>query len=75
MGISMKLVNGVKTIFMGEKNDVTVYATSNFMALSLGEEDLEFTTPEFIIKCDSGVYPMTNFEQYICNEASRWFNN
>ena len=71
--MKMEIINGIKTIFIGDKNDAKVYATKDFTPLN--KEDLEFVTPEFIIKCDSGIYPVSNFEQYICNQASEWFNN
>jgi hypothetical protein len=70
--MEMKIINGIKTIFAGEVNDATVYATKNFDALD--KNDLEFEKPEFIIKCDSGVYPsITNFDQYICDKVKAWF--
>lgn len=65
--------NGKKIIEVGNVNDATIYATltaNGFIAVS--KEDL-FTTPDFIIKCDSGVYPgIINFEQYVCDKAYKW---
>lgn len=69
---TIKLIEGKTIIYLGEVNDVTIYATNDFIALK--EEDLDYISPDFIIKCDSGVYPsIVNFEQYICNEARKWF--
>jgi len=74
--ITMKMVDGQKTIFMGENNDATVYAVATMQGFEpINPEDLEHVTPDFVIKCDSGVYPgITNFEQYICDKAFKWFN-
>jgi hypothetical protein len=64
------------TIEIGKANDATVYALNkgNYFTALL-KEDLEYVDPDVIIKCDSGAYPgVSNFEQYICNEAFEVYN-
>jgi len=66
-----KLEYGSKTISLGTKNDATIYATDCGDNLSLlTKSDLEFCSPDFVIKFDSGVYPSVNdIDQYMCNKA------
>lgn len=60
----------MKTIELGTINDATVYAVLTAKGMiALNKEDLEFVTPQYEIKCDSGCYPVANFEQYICDKA------
>ena len=68
----LEIIDGQKTIFAGEKNDATTYATKYLTPLS--KDDLMFQDPEFVIKYDSGVYPgATDVDAYMCNKAKKWF--
>ncbi len=60
------------TIVIGKVNDCTVYAVNNGYGrlIPLSENDLKFCNPDYAIKCDSGCYPISDFEQYICDKAS-----
>lgn len=61
----------MKTINLGTKNNVSVYAADNGDSLTLlNKNDLMFCSPDFLIKFDSGVYPSVNdIDVHMCNEA------
>jgi len=61
----------MKIINLGIKNDVSIYAVDNGDNLTLlAKNDLQFCSPDFLIKFYSGVYPSVNdIDQYICNKA------
>lgn len=63
----------MKTIAVGERNDISLYAIRyEGRYYPLTDDDLEHEQPDAKIKYDSGIYPGITLEelpQYICNKA------
>lgn len=62
----------MKTINVGKKNDLHLYAAEfDGVFFPLDEKDLEFETADAKINYDSGLYPsIINIPHYICTKAS-----
>jgi hypothetical protein len=63
----------MKTISIGQVNDSNVYAIAtteidgNITLTPLTEADMEYVSPDYCIRCDSGVYPgVTDVDAYVC---------